>query len=166
MGMAGNLLRVTRTELDEYLKDSSLLDSRLYDDETEEGDPKLSHIDKAWDGIIFLLTGQNMENANNHPLTRVLFSGQVIDEEQDLGYGPGHYLTPEQVKELHAAIAAITAEELAKRYDPKKMTELEVYPSIWENEYELEYLAEYFKKVQEVYAEASKNDEGIITFIN
>lgn len=166
MGMAGNLLRVTRTELAAYLENSSLLESRLYDDETEEGDPKLTDIDKAWDGIIFLLTGQNMENANNHPLTRVLFSGQVIDEEQDLGYGPGHYLTPEQVKELHAAIAGITAEDLAKRYDPKKMTEFEVYPSIWENEEELEYLSDYFKKVQEVYAEAAKNDEGIITFIN
>jgi hypothetical protein len=163
MSMIGNLLRVTRKELEEYLKDSSLLEARIYDHEEE--DPKLTNIDKTWDGIIFLLTGQNLENAT-HPLTKVLFSGQLIDEEQDLGYGPGHYLTPEQVKELNTQISTISIEELSKKYDGKKMTELDIYPEVWENEDEVHYLTEYFQIIQKVYAEASRNEEGIITFIN
>lgn len=162
--MIGNLLRVTKTELEEYLKDSSLLENRIYPEDDVE-DPNLVDIDKSWDGIIFLLTGQNFDNAT-HPLAKVLFSGQIIDEEQDLGYGPGQYLTPEQVKELNEEISKISIEELSKKYDAKRMTELEVYPNIWENEDEVNYLIEYFHKIQEVYAEASKNDEAIITFIN
>lgn len=165
MSMIGNLLRVTKTELEEYLKDSSLLEERIYNEESDDEDPNLVDIDKSWDGIIFLLTGQNFENAT-HPLTKVLFSGQIIDEEQDLGYGPRQYLTPEQVKELNEQISKISIEELRKKYDAKRMTELGVYPNIWESEDEVNYLTEYFQTIQEVYAEASKNYEAIITFIN
>lgn len=167
MGMIGNLLRATGTQLDEYLKDSSLLESSIYDEGTDEENPNLTDIDKAWDGIIFLLTGQGLANAD-HPLLSVLFSGQVIDEEQDLGYGPAHYLTPEQVVDLNNQISKITVEDLKKKYDPKRMEELEVYPSIWEEEGDdaFDYLSEYFEVVQEVYAEAAKNGEAIITFVN
>ena len=165
MGMVANLLRVTRKELEEYLKDSSLLENRIYDDEREDDDPNLTDVDKSWDGIIFLLTGQNFENSD-HPLTKVFFSGQIIDEEQDLGYGPGQYLTPEQVKELNDTISKISVTELSKKYDPKKMTLLEVYPTPWEDNDMVNYLTDYFKTIQDVYAEATKNDEAIITFIN
>jgi len=41
---------------------------------------------------------------------RVWFSGQNIDENMDLGYGPAEYLTPEQVKELNAQLSNITVE--------------------------------------------------------
>ena len=129
MSMIGNLLRVTKSELEEYLKDSSLLETRIYDDEAEEPEPNLVDIDKSWDGIIFLLTGQNFENSD-HPLTKVLFSGQIIDENQDLGYGPGQYLTPEQVKDLNEEISKISVKELSEKYDAQKMMELEVYQTL------------------------------------
>ncbi|MEO7047960.1 MAG: YfbM family protein [Ferruginibacter sp.] len=163
--MIGNLLRVTNTELEKYLKDSSLLENRIYEDESEDEDPNLIDIDKSWEGILFLLTGQNLETID-HPLARVLFSGQIIDEEQDLGYGPGQYLTPEQVKEVNEQISGISVEELSKKYDAKKMMELEIYPHSWEDNTMVNYLTDYFKSIQEVYAEASKNDEAIITFLN
>ena len=166
MGMIGNFLRVSSAELEEYLKDSSLLENRIYDEECEDEDPNMIDIDKSWDGIIFLLTGQSFENSD-HPLTRVLFSGQVIDKEQDLGYGPGQYLTPEQVNELNEEISKISLKELSKKYDAKRMTELEIYPSPWEdNTEEVDYLTGHFKTIKELYAEASKNGEAIITFIN
>jgi hypothetical protein len=167
MSMIGNLLRVTKAELEEFLKDSSLLEKNIYDEETDDGNPKLVDIDKSWDGIIFLLTGQGLDHSD-HPLLKVLFSGQAIDEDQDLGYGPAHYLTPEQVAELNDQIAKITVEDLKQKYDPKKMTELQVYPTIWESETNeaFSYLSEYFVTVQQVYAEATKNGEAIITFLN
>lgn len=165
MSMIGNLLRVTNAELEEYLEDSSLLEDRIYDEETEN--PMLIDIDKAWDGIIFLLTGQSIDNAD-HPLLRVLFSGQIIDEEQDFGYGPAHYLTPEQVAELNNEISEITTSDLKRKYDPEKMTELEVYPTIWEQEGDdaFEYLREYFKSLQKVYSDATENGEAVVTFLN
>jgi len=165
MSMIGNFLRVTPTELEEYLKDSSLLENRIYEVESEEGDPKLVNIDKAWDGIIFLLTGQNFENSD-HPLTKVFFSGQTVDDEQDLGYGPGQYLTQEQVKELNIHIAKISTEELRSKYDSKKMMDMEVYPTVWDGNNMIDYLTDYFLVVKEIYSEATKNGEAIITFLN
>lgn len=58
MSMIANLLRVTKAELEEYLNDSSLLESRIYNDESDEEDPCLVDIDQSWDGIVFLLTGK------------------------------------------------------------------------------------------------------------
>lgn len=164
MSMIGNLLRVTKTELEDYLKDSSLLEDNIYNDETEN--EKLVDIDKSWDGVLFLLTGQNIVS-NNHPLMKVLFSGQLIDEEQDLGYGPAHYLTPEQVVELNSEISKISIADLKQKFDPKKMTELEVYPTIWdEGDEAFDYVADGFSTIQNVFADATKNGEAIITFLN
>jgi hypothetical protein len=162
--MIGHLLRVTNDELNAYLKNSSLLEERVYNDNGAE-DPKLVDIDKSWEGILFLLTGQSLESFD-HPLGKALFSGQDIDAEQDLGYGPAQYLTPEQVKEVNAALSPITEEELAKKYDAKRMTELELYPSVWEEEGILDYLLEYFKDVQATYATAAANNEAVITFVS
>ncbi|MCW3105754.1 MAG: hypothetical protein JWQ09_260 [Segetibacter sp.] len=166
MSMIGNLLRVTNAELEAYLEDSSLLENRIYDDEAETEDPNLVDIDKSWDGILFLLTGQKFDENSDHPLTKVLFSGQMIDEDQNLGYGSGQYLRPNQVKELSEEISKISDEDLRKRYDAKKMTELDVYPNSWEDDDIVDYLTDNFRTIQKVYAEAAKNDEAIITFIN
>lgn len=167
MSMIGNFLRATKTELEEYLKDSSLLESSIYNEETDDENPNLTDIDKSWDGILFLLTGQNVANTE-HPLAKILFSGQLIDEDQDLGYGPAHYLTPDQVKDLNNQISKITIEALKEKYDPEKMEELEVYPAIWKREGDdaFDYLSGYFKIVQQVYSDAAKNGEAVITFIN
>ena len=129
MSMIGHLLRVTDAELQTYLADSAQLENRIYHDAGT--DRALTDIDKTWDGIIFLLTGQALSEAV-HPLVRVLFSGQLIDAEQDLGYGPAHFLRPEEVAELHPQLAALTVADLKQRFDPAKMTELGVYPGIWE----------------------------------
>ena len=164
MSMIGNLLRVTKSELEEYLSNSSLLEDKIYDDENEN--ENLVDIDKSWDGIIFLLTGQSLQTAE-HNLVRVLFSGQLVDEEQDLGYGPAHYLTPEQVSDLNNEISSITIAELKGRFNPKKMNELDVYPTIWdEGDDAFEYVADGFSTLQNTFAKATRNGEAIITFLN
>ncbi|WP_225552227.1 YfbM family protein [Sphingobacterium bovistauri] len=164
MSMIGNLLRVTKKELEDYLQNSTLLEDMIYDDETEN--ENLVDIDKSWDGIIFLLTGEGLATAD-HNLVRVLFSGQLIDEDQDLGYGPAHYLTPELVAELNNEISKITIAELKQKFNPAKMTELEIYPTIWdEGDDAFEYIADGFLTMQKVFTDATKNGEAIITFLN
>ena len=165
MSMIGNLLRVTASELEEYIKDSTILEDRIYTNMDVE-DPNLVDLEKAWAGILYLLTGQNLDEMN-HPLVAVLFSGQLIDEGQDMGYGPAHYLTPEQVAELNSQISVITEHDLKKNFDAIKMTELNIYPTIWdEGDIAFDYLNAYFNSLQEVFSMATKNGEAIITFIN
>jgi len=166
MSMVANLLRVTQTELDQYLMDSSLLENRIYNEESDTAERGLTDIDKAWDGILFLLTGKNVASTE-HPLAKVFFSGQLIDEEQDLGYGPAHYVTPAQVVALHQQLANITIANLKAKFDPEKMIQLEVYPNIWdEGENAYSYLQDYFIEVKNTYSKAAENGEAIITFIN
>ncbi|MDO7875910.1 YfbM family protein [Hymenobacter sp. ASUV-10] len=166
MSMIGNLLRVTDAELQTYLADSAQLETRLYQDSGT--DRALTDIDKTWDGIIFLLTGDALsQGGHQHPLARVLFSGQLIDAEQDLGYGPAHFLRPEEVAELQPQLAALTVARLKQRFDPAKMTELDVYPGIWdEGDEAFEYVMGGFETVQEHYAEAAQRGEGMITFLS
>lgn len=162
--MIGNLLQVTDSELEKYLKDSALLEATIYDDESEN--ENLTDIDKAWDGIIFLLTGAGIASSE-HRLTRVLFSGQLIDEEQDLGYGPAHFLKSDEVLELNSEISKITIEDLKRRFDPDQMSKEGVYPEIWEEgEDAFDYLAEEFMVLQKTFANAAHSGEAIITFIN
>lgn len=167
MGMIANLLRVNENELEKYLKDSSLLENDIYNEDSANKSLQLADIDKSWDGIIFLLTGKGFQD-NDDSLMRVLFSGQLIDEEQDMGVGPAHYLTPNEVKEIHSQISTVRVEDLKEKYNPIKMDELEVYPNIWKRDadYGFEYLSRYFLDLQRIYAEASQNNEAIITFLN
>ncbi|MET0462792.1 MAG: YfbM family protein [Chitinophagaceae bacterium] len=163
MSMIFNILRVSEEELEAYLKDSSLLEQRL--DATEEGNANLVDIDQSWEGILFLLTGQNLEQLD-HPLGKALFSNQQIDQQQDLGYGPAQYLTPDQVKELNEKLSAISVEDFRKGFDGDKMSDIGVHPNIWSQDYALDYVSEYFESIQDVYALAAKNNEAIITFLN
>lgn len=114
------MLRVSEIELESYLDDSALLEARVFNDEAGSDDNSLTDIDKSWDGIIFLLTGESIMSNPNHPLVKVLFSGQLIDENQDLGYGPAHYLTPGQVVELNSQISSIKLEDLKLNTTPEK----------------------------------------------
>jgi hypothetical protein len=162
MGMICTLLRVSETELKAYQENSSLLAERINND---AADPCLYDIDKSWDGIIYLLTGSNSSDTTQY-LSKIIFSGQLIDKDQDLGTGPAHYLTPEQVKDIHHQIKAIVPASLKEKFDAAAMKELGVYPNVWDHEDAVDYLVEYFETVQEVYALATDRDEAIITFIN
>jgi len=163
--MIFNLLRVSSEELAAYLDDSSLLEETIY----ENGDPDihLVDIDKSWEGILFILTGQNLDKLD-HPLGAALFSGQLVDPEQDLGYGPANYLTPEQVRQISGQLAAFSAADVKSKFDPVKMTELSVYPQIWNRQDAeiFDYLLEYFEEVQSFYQAAAGENQAVITFLN
>lgn len=167
MSMICILRRVSQADLDAYLSDSSLLESSLYSDYDEEPADNMIDIDKTWDAILFLLTGQGM-GGGSHPLYKLIFTSQFIDEEQDLGYGPAHYSTPEQVAKLSAQLAPITVEDLKQRYNPKQMDEANVYPGEWERDGNeaFEYISTYFLELQAYYAEAAKNGEASITILS
>jgi hypothetical protein len=163
MGMLMNLLRVTPTELAAYQQDSDALETRIY---AAAADPALTDLDKTWDGIIYLLTGAPVTQAT-HPLVSVLFSGQLLDVAQDLGYGPAHYLTPTQVAGLHPQLAAIDPAELRARFDPANMQAQGVYPDIWaEGEDALTYVLDGYETLRQEYATAAQRGEGLLTWLS
>ena len=158
-------IRINSETLESYLQDADLL---RQDNFTEEGIKQAVNvydIDKSWDGIIFLLTGKNSSDTTE-PLSRLIFSNQLIDKTQDLGTGPAHYLTSKEVAALNEQIKHIVPNSLKEKFNATAMKELGVYPNnVWDEPEVDDYLIEYFEMIQELYATAAEQGQAIITFI-
>ena len=116
-------------------------------------------IDKSWHGIHFLLTGSAW--GGKRPLSNAVMGGQEFGP--DLGYGPARYLTPDQVKEVAAALDEITSATLRDRFNPKAMTKAEIYT--WhedEGEEGLEYFLEYYAQVRAYFQQAARKGNGML----
>ena len=167
MSMIGNLLRVSKLELDQYLENSALLEERVYPEEYVE-DPNLLDLDKAWESIYFLLTGctsSDFENAEA-PLALILFNGTLIDEQQDMGYGPATYCSPGEVNEISNALPDVNMENLRSKFESLKSSDAVLYPFNPDSEDMFDYIFEYYSKMKEFYQAAAKNDQAVISFIN
>ena len=159
------LLRISKQELESYIdKPDLFLENRVDDAYSMD-------IDKAWGGILYLLTGKAFVSGSPEDevdsLNRIFFSAQFFDEDMDVGYGPAHYLTPEQVAGIHRKIASLTEADLKARYDPEAMNEEEeLYPSLDWNEEDFEYLYFHFQALQSFFATAASRGEAIVTFLS
>ena len=166
MSMIMNLLRISKQELENYIQTPSLFEEKLdvlY--ESEDNDDAFLDIDKAWGGILYLLTGKAFASGSPEDevdsLNRIFFSAQFFDEDMDVGYGPAHYLTPEQVAGIHRKIASLT------EADPEAMSEEEeLYPSLDWNEDDFDYLYFHFQALQSFFATAASRGEAIVIFLN
>ena len=165
MGMIMYLLRISKQELESYIdKPDLFLENRVDDAYSMD-------IDKAWGGILYLLTGKAFASGSPEDevdsLNRIFFSAQFFDEDMDVGYGPAHYLTPEQVAGIHRKIASLTEADLKARYDTEAMNEEEeLYPSLDWNEEIFEYLYFHFQALQSFFATAASRGEAIVTFLS
>ena len=165
MGMIMYLLRISKQELESYIdKPELFLENRVDDAYSMD-------IDKAWGGILYLLTGKAFASGSPEDevdsLNRIFFSAQFFDEDMDVGYGPAHYLTPEQVAGIHRKIASLTEADLKARYDTEAMNEEEkLYPSLDWNEEIFEYLYSHFQALQSFFATAASRGEAIVTFLS
>jgi hypothetical protein len=169
MGMIMNLFRVSKQEFDNFVAKPSLFEE--WAETFYENDERLLDIDKAWSGILYLLTGKAFASGSPEDevdsLNRIFFSAQFFDEDMDVGYGPAHYLTPEQVVGIHHKIASLTEADLKARYDTEAMNEEEeLYPSLDWNEEIFEYLYFHFQALQSFFATAASKGEAIVTYLN
>ena len=159
------LLRISKQELESYIdKPELFLENRVDDAYSMD-------IDKAWGGILYLLTGKAFASGSPEDevdsLNRIFFSAQFFDEDMDVGYGPAHYLTPEQVAGIHRKIASLTEADLKARYDTEAMNEEEdLYPSLDWNEKIFEYLYFHFQALQSFFTTAASKGEAIVTFLS
>ena len=124
-------------------------------------------IDKAWHGLHFLFTGTAWEG--DEPACFLLCGGEEIGNED---VGPARVLRPDQVSQFATFLAGLSHEELARRYDPTRMTALEIYPEvIWSRpaapgESAFDYLLEAFEDLRNfVTATSTRGDSLIVSII-
>jgi hypothetical protein len=92
-----------------------------------------------------------------------VFGGTEIGEDQ--GYGPARYFTPSQVAEIAATLRSPSLEPvLHTRFDAAGMTQLGIYPGVWEPD-DHNWLIEAFHTVRDFYTAASEAEQAVVTLL-
>ena len=115
-------------------------------------------LDKSWHGIHFLLSGMDWEVRDVK--TSAILGGTEHGDE--FGYGPVRYLAVEQVQTIAKELQVVRMEQLQTEYDPARMSELEIYPDIWDDEIAKKYLLDYFAKLVQFYSNASNRKLAVL----
>jgi len=130
--------------------------------------PVRPHVDleKAWHGLHFLFTGTAWEG--DEPACYLTRGGEDIGDE-DLGYSSIRVLDPERLRAFRGFLDGLSPEELRRRFEPRRMTELEIYPEVWDDESEakteLDYLLASFEALRQFVAETADAGDGAIAFL-
>ena len=84
-------------------------------------------LEGVWHGLHFLFTGTAWEG--NEPACYLIQGGQEVgDDDFDI---PPRLLRPENVRDFSGFLGGLSEEELRRRYDPKRMTEMKIDPAGW-----------------------------------
>ena len=132
----------------------------------EPGEGAATDLDKAWHGIHYLLTGTAWEG--DPPLDALLRGGREMPDI-DVGYGAPRTLTAAETLTFANALAALSDDELRRRFAPADMTQLEIYPEIWDRDPSeddtLGYLLEYALRLREHLADAVAQRRGLLIML-
>jgi hypothetical protein len=120
------------------------------------------YLDKAWDGLNYLISPARRVSYNPHESTDVL--RQAIEGTEELNPAVDHtMLIPAQVAAQAAALlAGMTCDSLREHYSPEAMEAADVYPTdAWDDD-GLSYPTSYFEDFKAFYAEAAKAGHAVI----
>ncbi|MEU4765725.1 YfbM family protein [Actinosynnema sp. NPDC023794] len=150
MGMTLSFTRVTPEELDRASEDPELA-WELVDDENRP----YCFLEKTWAGIQFLLRAAGVD-------VDVLEDGDPIDEECTL-FGWHDRLVAASAR----ALSATPFEVLAEHYDPRKLSEEEVYPMrhLWDDD-DLEYLRSHYRDLVTFFEETAASGGAAIRYFS
>lgn len=132
-----------------------------------EGAGATLDLDKTWQALHYLLTGEPEGGALPLGFLCVDEDGRACVNvgDEDVGYGPAMAISPMATAQIAAAVAALDDAALMARYDARRMTELEIYPSvIWERDGDeaRAYVAEYAAELRAFLAMAQRHGLGLL----
>lgn len=161
MSMIGTLCRVPQPVIDQLEADPEAIESVLAEQ------PDAIDLDKAWHGLHFLFCGDAW--SGSPPLDFLVSGGEQVGDI-DVGYGPARSFSSAEVIRIHEALAALTGDELRRRFDPAAMTAADIYPSIWDrdpaDDDTLGYLLEYFEILRRYLQQAVEERQGLIVYLS
>jgi len=125
-----------------------------------EGAHRPLSLDKAWHGVHYVLCG---EVEPGEPVaSRAVLGGAEIGEDFS-GYGPARCFPAAQTAEIAGALAGPEVErEATERFDPQRMTELQIYPFGWDED-DRDWVMGAFRELRSFYADAAAEGLAIVT---
>lgn len=162
MSMIANYLRISPEQLEALRKEPSAIMDLLDPDDRGHAEGAHLDIDKAWQAIHFLLTGDPWEG--KLPLRNAVMGGAALGEE-DVGYGPARGLTPAEVRSVSVVLASISGERLGARFDASKFAEAEIYPSGWSAD-DQAFIVQHYEALRAFFAEAARAGDAMVLYLN
>ena len=133
--------------------------------ELETGDEHCD-LDKAWHGIHFLLSGSDWQG---EPPAAFLLNWGTEVGDIDVGYGPARAFNSSQVKEINDYLSDITEEHLKERFNPQKMMEEQIYPTIWDHDPAEDdtfgYLMVFFGELKQFISNTAACGKGMVVYL-
>ena len=126
-------------------------------------EPATAELDlhKSWHCLHFMLTGK-VEGSDGTALGDAILGGAEIGgEAADTGYGPPRGLSPAQVRNVSAALAAFPIETKAGEFDAAAADKAGVYVA----RHDEQELKRYFLQLREFYDGAVKKGNAVLLWI-
>jgi Domain of unknown function (DUF1877) len=122
-------------------------------------------LDKAWQGIHFLLTGTDL---GGDPPLNFIHRPENWVGDVDVGLGPARVVRSDEVREIAEELKSLSPEQLAERFDPKKMMELAIYPEVWDRDPadELAYVLAYYNDLRDFVTRTAERGQGLVVWLN
>jgi hypothetical protein len=99
--------------------------SQLVTSQPLQEEKKQFSLDKDWHVLHYALNGT--AEGGHAPLGFVVFGDKALPEMDDVDYGPARYLTPEQVRQVSAALQNIEPESLLSKLDYEDAKKKRIY---------------------------------------
>ncbi|RXZ76591.1 DUF1877 family protein [Paenibacillaceae bacterium] len=157
MGMTGNYIALADAQI------KQIADGNLELGELNTEDYASLDIDKSWQAIHYLLTGDICEGAAPF--------GYVVpmqdDNAVDYGEFGAFYLYREQVAEASAALAQLSKNDVLARYNFDDMVEESIYPVMDDEDKDefFDYLYVNLQAIQAYYEKAAADGNGVVFYI-
>ncbi len=124
-------------------------------------------IDKALHGLHFIFTGSDW--SGDFPEGFLVSCGKAVGDV-DVGYGPARSFNSAEVEQIATFLEAQDEAILKTRFDPKKMAELDIYPSIWANSRDInqewEYLVNALRRMKCFFRETASKNMALLVYLN
>ncbi|WMW80578.1 YfbM family protein [Undibacterium cyanobacteriorum] len=122
------------------------------------------NIGTSWHAIHYLITGKT--SSPSPGAGEIIFGGTEIGN--DLGFGPAHLFTPEEVKSIAEALQNYPLKNFTARYDVKQMQASKIYPENWLKEGDVgrARLLDYFQQILTFYNNAAKNGQAVVFVVH
>lgn len=176
MSMIGKYARLTPSELKRAIDDpewavdhveqiQDALDEADIDEDGWDGsdDPpgrsRLYSTGKAWNLIEHLLRRASFP-------VNVVYGEHVLDPEQDWGYGPASYLTPDRVRYAANALDAMPYSQLAQGVTIADLNAAKIYPSPWDGEVGVESGLEHYERLTAFIDSAADAGDAVLCWID
>jgi len=168
MSMILNLVRIPGPLGEELLSNPASIRTVIYPG-YEGNNPAVSKddqvdLDKGWHALHFLFTGTAWEG--EFPAAFLVFGGTQVGEV-DVGYGPARHFDAAATAQIDDYLQSLDETELQGRLDPEEMTDLEIYPEIWDDENieeEWEYVRQHFRQLKEFVHETTATGKALLVY--